>query len=228
MIYNNIVCGEFVSRPNRFTANVLINGQQEICHVKNTGRCREILVEGAEVWLEQSSSPARRTKYDLVAVRKGGRLINIDSQAPNKAVAEWLEREKPFGADMELFREKTYGSSRFDIMLRSKNSDRTVYIEVKGCTLERDGTALFPDAPTERGVKHLNELIDCRRHGYEAALFILVQMSDISYFTPNYATHREFGEAMKKAHNSGVRLMCYDSTVTPESLDVRSPVEIRL
>ena len=228
MTYQNIIRGEFISRPNRFIANVLINGQQQVCHVKNTGRCKELLVAGAEVWVEKCSDPARKTAYDLIAVKKGDRLINIDSQAPNKAVAEWLEREKPFGAELKLLREQTYGGSRFDIMLKSDKTDKRIYIEVKGCTLERDGIALFPDAPTERGVKHLRELAECRRNGNVAALFVLVQMSDISYFSPNYETHREFGEVMKEAQRCGVRLMCYDSIVTPDSLIVGKPVKIKL
>lgn len=183
---------------------------------------------GAEVFLEKSGNPDRKTEYDLVAVRKGERIINMDSQAPNKAVLEWLKEAKPFGEDMLPFPETTYGSSRFDFMLKSKKTDRTLYLEVKGCTLERDGVALFPDAPTERGVKHLRELISCREAGLDAAVMILIQMEKIKYFSPNYATHREFGEAMKLAKEKGVTLLCYDSKVTPESLTVNAPVEIRL
>ncbi len=227
MRYENMVRGEFISRPNRFIANVQINGRIEVCHVKNTGRCRELLVEGAEVWLEKNSSPARKTAYDLIAVKKGSRMINMDSQAPNKAAAEWLRKAEPFGADMEVLTERTWGSSRFDIMLKSKDTDRRIYLEVKGCTLERDGIALFPDAPTERGVKHVRGLIKCHEEGHGAALMILVQMSDILYFTPNYETHREFGEVMKEAQQKGVTLLCYDSIVTPESFTVNKPVEIR-
>lgn len=228
MRYSNIVSGEFVSRPNRFIANVEINGQLKVCHVKNTGRCKELLLPGVEVFLEHSSNPDRKTEYDLVAVRKGKRLINMDSQAPNKAVLEWLLSEKPFGEDMVPFPESAWGGSRFDFMLKSEKTDRKLYLEVKGCTLERDGVALFPDAPTERGVKHLRELMRCREEGMEAAVMILIQMERIKYFTPNYATHREFGDMMKQAQQKGVTLLCYNSKVTPESLTVNAPVEIRL
>lgn len=228
MRYDNILSGRFVSRPNRFIANVQIDGQIEVCHVKNTGRCKELLLPDAEVFLERSGNTDRKTKFDLVAVRKGERLINMDSQAPNKAVLEWLENAKPFGEDMRIFPESVYGESRFDFMLKSKKSDRKIYLEVKGCTLEREGVALFPDAPTQRGVKHLRELIRCCGEGMEAAVMILVQMEGVKYFTPNYATHAEFGETLKQAQQKGVTLLCYDSKVTPDSLTVNKPVEIRL
>lgn len=228
MRYSNIVSGRFVSRPNRFIANVQIDGQTKVCHVKNTGRCKELLVPGAEVFLERSGNPDRKTEFDLVAVRKGERMINMDSQAPNKAVLEWLKSAKPFGEDMLPYPESVYGGSRFDFMLKSENSDKKIYLEVKGCTLERDGAALFPDAPTERGVKHLRELIRCREEGLGAAVMILVQMEGVKYFSPNYATHREFGEVMRLARQKGVTLLCYDSKVTPDSLTVNEPVEIRL
>ncbi|MBQ8966420.1 DNA/RNA nuclease SfsA [Ruminococcus sp.] len=227
MKYNNIVRGEFVKRHNRFIATVHINGQDEIVHVKNTGRCAELLVEGAEVWLEKSDNPARKTAYDLVTVKKDSRLINMDSQAPNKAVSEWLKECRPFG-DMEIFPEKTWGNSRFDFMLKSIKTDRIMYLEVKGCTLERDGAVFFPDAPTERGTKHLNELIECRRQGIDSAVMILVQMGDILYFSPNDDTDTEFGKALRNAEKSGVKLLCYDSIVTPDTLTVGKPVEIRL
>lgn len=228
MRYSNIHSGEFVSRPNRFIANVLIDGREQVCHVKNTGRCKELLVRGSKVYLEKSDNPDRKTQYDLVAVEKNGILINMDSQAPNKAAEEWLRERKPFGEDMEVFPEQTYGNSRFDFCLKSNKTDRKMYLEVKGCTLEREGVVLFPDAPTERGLKHINELISCAEQGIGAAILILVQMSGVKYFTPNYETHREFGQALKRAKEKGVTLLCYDSLVTPESLQVNSPVEIRL
>ena len=228
MNYKNIHSGKFISRPNRFIANVEIDGQVQVCHVKNTGRCKELLVPGCRVYLEKSDNPNRKTLYDLVAVEKGKRLINMDSQAPNKAVGEWLNSVCPFGKDMSAFAEKTFGNSRFDFCIKSNKTDRTIFLEVKGCTLENDGVVLFPDAPTERGVKHINELCRCVELGYEAVILILVQMSDVRYFTPNYETHPQFGEALKKAKEKGVTILCYDSIVTPESINVGKPVEIRL
>lgn len=227
MRYKNIHKGIFLSRPNRFIAYVDIDGEEVKCHVKNTGRCRELLVSGCTVYLEKSDDPARKTAYDLVAVVKNGRLINMDSQAPNKAVKEWLENVKPFGDDMKVFPERTYGSSRFDFMLKS-DTGRTLYLEVKGCTLEQDGEVLFPDAPTERGLKHINELIKCREVGFEAAVLILVQMSDVRFFSPNDNTQPAFGEALLNAYKRGVKLLCYDCDVTPDTLTVKSPVEMHI
>lgn len=228
MRYNNIHKGIFLSRPNRFIANVEIDGRVEVCHVKNTGRCKELLIPGAEVRLEKVSNPDRRTAFDLVAVQKGERLINMDSQAPNKAVGEWLREKKPFGGDMEVFSEKTHGSSRFDFYLQSDKTDRKIFMEVKGCTLERNGVAMFPDAPTERGVKHIIGLADCIDEGFEAYVLLLIQMKDIKYFTPNYETHPEFGEALKAAEKRGVKILCYDCIVTPDSMTLDKPVEIKL
>ena len=228
MNYKNIHCGKFISRPNRFIANVEIDGQVQVCHVKNTGRCRELLVPGCRVYLEKSDNPHRKTLYDLVAVEKGERLINMDSQAPNKAVGEWLEKTVPFGTDMSVYPETAFGNSRLDFCIKSNKTDRTIFLEVKGCTLENDGVVLFPDAPTERGVKHIGELCRCAEQGFGAVVFILVQMSDVKYFTPNYTTHPQFGEALKKAKELGVLLLCYDSVVTPNSIDVGKPVDIRL
>ena len=227
MRYTNIHKGEFISRPNRFIANVMINGRQEVCHVKNTGRCRELLTEGCTVWLEHSDSPSRKTAYDLVTVEKGGRLINMDSQAPNKAAGEWLCEKKPFGEGFSVYPERKYGNSRFDFYLES-DSGRKIFLEVKGCTLEKDGVVLFPDAPTLRGVKHVEELSACLDEGYEAYILILVQMSDVKYFTPNYDTHPEFGEALEKAAQKGVKILCYDCDVTPDTMTVGNPVEIKL
>lgn len=227
MRYKNIHKGVFISRPNRFIANVEIEGREEVCHVKNTGRCKELLTDHARVWLEKSDNPNRKTAYDLVAVQKGQRLINMDSQAPNKAVGEWLREQKPLG-DLEVYPEKTYGGSRFDFYLQSNKTDRKAFLEVKGCTLERDGVVLFPDAPTERGVKHIKELAECVSKGFEAYILILVQMSDVKYFTPNYETHKEFGEALKEARQKGVQILCYDCNVTPETMTVGKPVEVRL
>ena len=228
MKYKNICEGRFVERPNRFIAYVEINGKVEVCHVKNTGRCRELLVSGCKVFLEKSDNPKRKTNYDLVAVQKGERLINMDSQAPNKAVFEWLNKTKPFGKDMIVSPEKTYGNSRFDFCIKSDKGDKTIYLEVKGCTLEKDGVVKFPDAPTERGLKHINELTECVKNGFGAVVLILVQMDNVKYFTPNYETHAEFGNALKKAQKEGVTILCYDSIVTLESIDVGKPVDVRL
>ena len=226
MRYDNIHKGKFLSRPNRFIANVEIDGKAEVCHVKNTGRCKELLVEGCTVWLEHSDSESRKTAFDLVAVEKGDRLINMDSQAPNKAVGEWLREKMPFGEGFSVYPEKKYGNSRFDFYLESQ--DRKIFMEVKCCTLEKDGVVLFPDAPTLRGVKHIEELSHCLDEGYEAYIMILVQMSDVKYFTPNYDTHPEFGEALEKAFRKGVKILCYDCNVTHDSMTVGKPVKVKL
>lgn len=226
MRYDNIHKGKFLSRPNRFIANVEIDGKAEVCHVKNTGRCKELLIEGCTVWLEHSDSESRKTAFDLVAVEKGDRLINMDSQAPNKAVGEWLREKMPFGEGFSVYPEKKYGNSRFDFYLESQ--DRKIFMEVKGCTLEKDGVVLFPDAPTLRGVKHIEELSHCLDEGYEAYIMILVQMSDVKYFTPNYDTHPEFGAALEKASRKGVKILCYDCNVTHDSMTVGKPVKVKL
>ena len=226
MRYDNIHKGKFLSRPNRFIANVEIDGKAEVCHVKNTGRCKELLVEGCTVWLEHSDSESRKTAFDLVAVEKGDRLINMDSQAPNKAVGEWLRENRPFGEGFSVYPEKKYGNSRFDFYLESQ--DRKIFMEVKGCTLEKDDVVPFPDAPTLRGVKHIEELSHCLDEGYEAYIMILVQMSDVKYFTPNYDTHPEFGEALEIAAQKGVKILCYDCNVTHDSMTVGKPVKVKL
>ena len=226
MRYDNIHKGKFLSRPNRFIANVEIDGKAEVCHVKNTGRCKELLIEGCTVWLEHSDSESRKTAFDLVAVEKGDRLINMDSQAPNKAVGEWLREKMPFGEGFSVYPEKKYGNSRFDFYLESQ--DRKIFMEVKGCTLEKDGVVLFPDAPTLRGVKHIEEPSHCLDDGYESYIMILVQMSDVKYFTPNYDTHPEFGEALEKASRKGVKILCYDCNVTHDSMTVGKPVKVKL
>ena len=226
MRYDNIHKGKFLSRPNRFIANVEIDGKAEVCHVKNTGRCKELLIEGCTVWLEHSDSESRKTAFDLVAVEKGDRLINMDSQAPNKAVGEWLREKMPFGEGFSVYPEKKYGNSRFDYYLESQ--DKKIFMEVKGCTLEKDGVVLFPDAPTIRGVKHIDELSHCLDEGYESYIMILVQMSDVKYLTPNYDTHPEFGEALEKASRKGVKILCYDCNVTHDSMTVGKPVKVKL
>ena len=225
--YKNICQGVFKSRPNRFIANVEINGVPTVCHVKNTGRCKELLSSGAAVYLEKSNNPDRKTAYDLIAVEKGNRLINMDSQVPNHAVAEWIKSGGLLGENPVVKAESTFGNSRFDFYVESKNSDRKAYVEVKGCTLETDGVCMFPDAPTQRGIKHIEELVKCVESGFEAYIVFLVQMKDVKYFTPNYATHKAFGEALKTAQSKGVKVLAFDSIVTPDSIQLNEPVEVR-
>lgn len=223
MRYENILKGRFLARPNRFVAHVEINGREEVCHVKNTGRCRELLVRDCTVYLEKAKNPDRKTKYDLVAVEKGQRLINMDSYAPNIAAGEFLPK---IFLNCIIKPEYTYGNSRFDFYI--ENNFRKILLEVKGVTLEQDGVVMFPDAPTERGLKHVNELINCVKNGYEAYLLFVIQMDKVKYFTPNYGTHPEFGEALKKASQKGVKLLAYDCIVSPDSMEVNSPVCIKL
>lgn len=224
MEYGTVLEGRFIARPNRFIAQVEINGQQETCHVKNTGRCRELLVEGAKVYLEESRNPARKTRYDLIAVEKGERLINMDSQAPNKAAAEYLPHLLP---GLTCLRPETvFGSSRFDFYAEA--AGEKWFVEVKGVTLEENGIALFPDAPTERGVKHLHELCACIAAGYKAMALFIVQMENVQYFTPNTRTHPAFAQALEEARQKGVRLAAADCAVTPRTLIARQPVPIKL
>jgi len=224
MKYKNIVEGRFIARPNRFVAYAEINGRTEVCHVKNTGRCRELLTEGCTVWLEKAEpSSKRKTLYDLVTVRKGDRLINMDSAAPNRAAAEFLPNIFPGGS---IRPEYTYGNSRFDFYIE-KNGKR-ILLEVKGVTLEQDGIVMFPDAPTERGVKHINELARCLDEGFETYLLFVIQMEDVRYFAPNDITHPGFGQALRQAAEMGVKLLAYDCNVTPGSMEIRNGVKIRL
>lgn len=226
MLYSNIQQGYFLSRPNRFIAHVEINGVTEICHVKNTGRCRELLTERAVVYVQQHDDSKRKTKYSLIAVRKGNLLINMDSQAPNKAVAEWLTDKQPFGEIKVMKPECRHGNSRFDFYLEAEK--RKIFIEVKGVTLENDGIAMFPDAPTARGVKHLHELTDCLKQGYEAAAIFVIQFTGAKLFKPNYATHPEFAQALRAAQAAGVQVMALECTVTPESMCIGKSVPLQL
>lgn len=226
MLYSNIQQGYFLSRPNRFIAHVDINGIIEICHVKNTGRCRELLTKRAVVYVQQHDDSKRKTKYSLIAVRKGNLLINMDSQAPNKAVAEWLTEKQPFGEIKVLKPECRHGNSRFDFYLETEK--RKIFIEVKGVTLENDGIAMFPDAPTARGVKHLQELTDCLQQGYEAAAIFVIQFTGAKLFVPNYATHPEFAQALRAAQSAGVQVMALECTVTPESMYIGKSVPLQL
>lgn len=223
MQYGKMVEGIFVNRPNRFVANVLVDGAEVVCHVKNTGRCKELLVPGCRVWVHEETSPGRKTPYSLITVEKEGKLVNLDSQAPNKAAFEWV------GRTMEtdiLRREKTYGSSRFDLYF--EHGRKRCFMEVKGVTLEENGTALFPDAPTERGVKHIHELIACVKDGYEAYLLFVIQMKGVHEFRPNVRTQPEFGEALKQAQAAGVKLLAFDCIVTENSMEIDHEIAIEL
>ena len=212
---NNITPGIFLKRPNRFIAEVEIDGQKETVHVKNTGRCRELLIPGCEVWLTEPGTPGRKTKYDLVAVRKSsGVLFNIDSQAPNKVVKEWLET-------MDYNRvvpEYTYGDSRIDFYM--ERGKEKFLMEVKGCTLEVDGVGYFPDAPTERGVKHIRELIKAKKAGFNAILAFVIQMDGVMEVRPNIEIHPEFGEAMNDAKMAGVEILFLTCHVEPDKLEI--------
>ncbi len=231
MRYPNIHPAVFLDRPNRFIAHVSLGGETVVAHVKNTGRCKELLVPGATVYLERSDNPARKTLYDLIAVEKNVSretivLINMDAQAPNKVFGEWAAAGR-FVPGLTLLRpETTFGKSRFDFYWEV--GERRGFVEVKGCTLERDGAAYFPDAPTERGVKHVEELMAARRAGYEAALFLVIQMEGVAFWSPNDETHPAFGDAVRRAAEAGVRIMAYDCAVTPDSLEINAPVEVRI
>ena len=226
MQYQTVKKGIFLKRPNRFIAHVEEDGTEEVVHVKNTGRCRELLTPGATVWLEKSGNPARKTRYDLIAVKKGELLVNMDAQAPNKVFQEWAEAGS-FQPGLTLLRpETTWGSSRFDFYWEA--GARRGFVEVKGVTLEEDGHARFPDAPTERGVKHLEELIRCREQGYEAAVCFVIQMAGMRDFAPNDLTHPAFGAALRKAARAGVQVMARECRVAPDTLTMAKPVEVRL
>ena len=226
MKYERIEKGYFLERPNRFIAEVEIRGKKEIVHVKNTGRCAELLVSGATVYVQRSDNPERKTKWDLICVKKGNRLINMDSQIPNKAVKEWIEAGNLCENPTMLRQEVTYGNSRFD--LYAEEEERKIFIEVKGVTLEEDGVVKFPDAPTERGVKHVEELCKAVRDGYEAYIFFVVQMKNVKYFTPNTRTHPEFGEALQKAREQGVHIVAYDCEVKKDEIKIRKEVPVLL
>ena len=228
MIYSHVVTGRFLARPNRFIAQVELDGQPVTAHVKNTGRCRELLVPGARIYLEACGKPGRKTDFDLIAVEKGERLINMDAQAPNKVFGEWAAAGG-FRDGLTLLRpETTWGNSRFDFYWESSENGRKGFVEVKGVTLEEAGAAYFPDAPTERGVKHVEELMACRAAGYEAALFLVVQMEGVAFWSPNDRTHPAFGAAVRTAAAAGVEILCRDCRVTPDSLTMGAPVAVRL
>ena len=225
MHYQNIVPGKFLSRPNRFIAHIEINGREEICHVKNTGRCRELLSPGAQVWCENSSNPARKTAYDLIAVQKGHRLINMDSQAPNAAVKEWLAAGG-LGKIENLKPESRFGDSRFDFSFTKDGIP--CFLEVKGVTLETNGICAFPDAPTTRGAKHLQELTALVKEGYGAYILFVIQMDNVKYLHPNDTTDPAFGQALRVAAKAGVQVLAMDCVVTPDSMVLRKPVAVQL
>lgn len=215
-----------MSRPNRFIAYVDMGGRTEKVHVKNTGRCRELLVEDAVVYLEKGVSPGRSTGYDLVAVKKGNRMINMDSNAPNKAVGEWLLKKELFPSLTNIRAEKTYKTSRFDFYVETEEDK--IFLEVKGVTLEREGGAYFPDAPSGRAVKHVEELAEAVKEGYKAYVLFVIQMKGVDFFAPNAETHPAFAEALENARKAGVEILAYDCTVTEESMEIGNPVPVRL
>ena len=225
MHYKNMVPGVFLARPNRFIAHVQIGENREICHVKNTGRCRELLPEGARVWCQKSDNPNRKTKYDLIAVQKGQRLINMDSQAPNIAAKEWL-LAGGLGEIESLRPETTHGDSRFDFSFIREG--KTCYLEVKGVTLETDGICAFPDAPTERGAKHLRGLTQAVREGCGGFVLFVIQMAEVKHLHPNDATDPEFGKALREAAAAGVEVLAVDCHVTEDSMAIRDFVPVVL
>ncbi len=226
MKYERIEEAVFKSRPNRFMAQVATAKGSEICHVKNTGRCRELLVPDVRIWVQRNDSPHRKTALDLIAAEKNGRIINMDSQAPNQVAAEWIRAGHLFSEDVSIRPETRYGNSRFDLYL--EEGKRKMFLEVKGVTLEEDGIARFPDAPTERGVKHLEELIACKKDGYEAGILFMIQMKGITSLEPNDRTHPQFGAALRRAKKAGVLVMAADCLVTPDSICADREVEVRL
>ena len=225
MHYSNMVPGIFHARPNRFIAHVEIDGEIQVCHVKNTGRCRELLPPGAKVWCQESTNPNRKTKYDLIAVQKGDRMINMDSQAPNIAAGEWL-KSGGLGNVEQLRAETVHGDSRFDFSF--VKDGQQCFLEVKGVTLENDGVCAFPDAPTDRGAKHLRGLTQAAREGYGAFVLFVIQMADVKYLRPNDATDPAFAAALREAAENGVTVLAMDCGVTPDTMELRLPVLVRI
>ncbi|MCI7640100.1 MAG: DNA/RNA nuclease SfsA [Clostridiales bacterium] len=225
MRYANMVPGIFRKRPNRFIAHVEIDGQEQVVHVKNTGRCRELLVPGAAVWCQRSDNPARKTRYDLIAVKKGGRLINMDSQAPNTAAREWLE-SGGLGKIENLRPETVHGDSRFDFSFTLEG--KPCFLEVKGVTLEDDGVCAFPDAPTERGAKHLRGLAEAVQQGYGAYVLFVIQMADVKYLHPNDRTDPDFGTALREAAAQGVKIVAVECRVSEDTMEISGSVPVHL
>lgn len=226
MKYNNILKGKFISRPNRFIAYVEIDGNEEVCHVKNTGRCKELLTPNATVFIQKNDNPKRKTKFSLIGVIKGDRMINMDSQVTNKVVHEWISKGNLL-KDVTLIKPETkYKNSRFDFYVETKY--QKIFIEVKGVTLENNGIVKFPDAPTERGVRHLRELVDCVKEGYDAYVIFVIQMKDVVHFEPNVETHKEFGDTLKYAKENGVNIVAVDCLVDEDSINIRDYVDVIL
>ena len=225
MQYSNMTPGKFLSRPNRFVAKVEIDSQVHTVHVKNTGRCRELLTPGAIVWCQKSSNPNRKTQFDLITVQKGDRLINMDSQAPNIAAGEWL-RAGGLGEVQNVKAETVHGDSRFDFSFTLDG--KRCFLEVKGVTLEQDGVCAFPDAPTERGVKHLKGLTQAAKDGFGAFVLFVIQMPDVKYLHPNDLTDPAFGAALREASANGVTVLAMDCAVTEDSMEIRLPVLVKL
>ena len=225
MRYSAVKQGRFLSRPNRFIAHVEMDGKTEICHVKNTGRCRELLIPGARVWCAEAENPNRKTAYDLIAVEKGPYLVNMDSQAPNQAVGEWL-RNGGLGNAQVVLPEQRFHDSRFDFYL--ERDGKPMFLEVKGVTLEENGVCRFPDAPTQRGARHLRELTLAREQGYDAAVLFVIQMAPVRYLTPNDWTDPEFGKALREAAAKGVAVLAVDCVVTPDTMTIGNPVAVHL
>lgn len=226
MVYENIVEAKFIARPNRFIAHVQVNGQLEVAHVKNTGRCKELLLENSQIFLQEFDSPKRKTKYDLIAVLKGDRLINMDSQIPNKVFEEFAKEGRFIPNITYIKAESTYKESRFDFYIEA--GERKIFVEVKGVTLEENGVCRFPDAPTLRGIKHINQLIEATKEGYEAYVVFIVQLDNVSYFTPNDITHKDFGDTLRKAKAEGVNLLALTCSVSPTSIRAKDVLDIVL
>lgn len=226
MQYQGVETAVFLSRPGRFLVEVMRSGQTEICHLKNTGRCKELLLPGTEVYLAEAANKNRKTKYDLIAVRKGETIVNIDSQMPNHVVKEWLKKKLLFRHLKMIKPEMKYGNSRFDFFLEADGCQ--IFMEVKGVTLADGEIARFPDAPTERGVKHIEELIACKQAGYEAYIIFVIQMKGVTIFEPNDQMQKALGDALRKAHHAGVHILAYDCQVSADSITLDSEIEIRL
>lgn len=225
MHYENMVAGRFIARPNRFIAHVEIDGKTEVCHVKNTGRCKELLQPGARVYCQRAANPNRKTKFDLITVKKGDRLINMDSQAPNVAAGQWL-RDGGLGEITQLRPETTHINSRFDFSFQKDG--RLCFLEVKGVTLEKDGVCAFPDAPTERGAKHLRELKAAAEQGYGAYVLFVIQMEDVKYLHPNDDTDPDFGNALREGAKAGVAVLAMDCRITEDTMTIQNPVPVTL
>lgn len=226
MEYKGVESAVFLKRPGRFIAEILREGETEICHVKNTGRLKELLIPGAQVFIARAGNQERKTKYDLIGIRKGDQIVNIDSQIPNYAVKEWLENGGLFKRISLIRPETKFGNSRFDFFVEADG--KQVFIEVKGVTQETDGIAGFSDAPTQRGMKHIEELSECIKAGYDSYLIFVIQMKGIRYFEPNDMIHKAFGETLRKAKKAGVHILAYDCLVTENTIAIDAGIEVHL